>query len=205
VPAAAPAAPVDPSTGRTALGGRARRAVADATGATPRPAPAAMASTPPDAPPAAPAPAPAAAPTAEPAPATPPAAAAARDLRAEWDVVRPTLRGIAKPVFAAAELERTAGGTVTFAAPNAVHRDKCESVRKDVEAAWKAATGHAVRIELVAKDEPAATGAGAPPPPPDDEDIDLDDLVDAAPGTVPTTLDRLAEAFPGSQLVERGD
>ena len=40
---------------------------------------------------------------------------------------------------------------------------------------------------------------------PSDEDIDLDDLVDAAPGTVPTTLDRLAEAFPGSELVERGD
>ena len=34
------------------------------------------------------------------------------------------------------------------------------------------------------------------------EDIDLDDLVDAPPGTVPTTLDRLAQAFPGAELIE---
>ena len=67
-------------------------------------------------------------------------------------------------------------------------------------------------IKQPGNDEPGVFGTspqsveqGAPPPPPDEEDIDLDDLVDAAPGTVPTTLDRLAEAFPGSQLVERGD
>ncbi len=35
-----------------------------------------------------------------------------------------------------------------------------------------------------------------------DEDVDLDDLVDAPPETVKTPLDRLAEAFPGSELIE---
>ncbi len=202
VPVAAPAAPVDPTTGRTALGGRARRAVADVTGATPRPAPAA----PPDAPPAAPAPAtaaPATAPTAAAAPA--PAAPTARDLRAEWDTVRPTLRNLARALYSSMEIVATGPDTISFSPPNAATKAKCEDARKDVEAAWQAATGNAVRIELVTKDEPGATGASTPPPPPDDEDIDLDDLVDAAPGTVPTTLDRLAEAFPGSQLVERGD
>jgi hypothetical protein len=38
---------------------------------------------------------------------------------------------------------------------------------------------------------------------PPDDDVDLDDLVDAPPG--PSALDRLAEAFPGSEIVERGD
>ena len=38
--------------------------------------------------------------------------------------------------------------------------------------------------------------------PDDDADIDLDDLVDAPPETVKTPLDRLAEAFPGSELIE---
>ena len=38
---------------------------------------------------------------------------------------------------------------------------------------------------------------------PGHEDIDLDDLVDAPPGTVPTTLDRLAQAFPGRRA-DRG-
>jgi DNA polymerase-3 subunit gamma/tau len=98
----------------------------------------------------------------------------------------------------------TTSDTISFSPPNAATKAKCDDARKDVEAAWKAATGHAVRIELVTKDDSPPPGAASPPPP-DDEEIDLDDLVDAAPGTVPTTLDRLAEAFPGSQLVERGD
>jgi DNA polymerase-3 subunit gamma/tau len=37
--------------------------------------------------------------------------------------------------------------------------------------------------------------------PPDDE-VDLDDLVDAPPETVKTPIDRLAEAFPGSEMVD---
>ena len=37
---------------------------------------------------------------------------------------------------------------------------------------------------------------------PDDVDVDLDDLVDAPPESVRTPIDRLAEAFPGSELIE---
>ena len=37
---------------------------------------------------------------------------------------------------------------------------------------------------------------------PDDDDVDLEDLVDAPPETVKTPIDRLAEAFPGSELIE---
>ena len=69
---------------------------------------------------------------------------------------------------------------MVFSSPNAPHRSKCEQVRPDVEAAWKATTGHAVTIELITKDEPAA-GRG-PSPLPTDDDIDLDELVDAAAG-----------------------
>jgi DNA polymerase-3 subunit gamma/tau len=186
----APAAPKDPTTGRTTLGGRAARAVADATGATPRPAVATEAP---------------AAPPDEPAPAPPAAAPVARerDLRAEWDQVRPTLKNLARALYSSMDVVATTADTISFSPPNAATKAKCEDARKDVEAAWHARTGHAVRIELDTKDESAP--ASAAPPVADDEDIDLDDLVDAAPGTVPTTLDRLAEAFPGSQLVERDD
>lgn len=205
VPAATPAAPKDPSTGRTALGGRARRATEDATGPI----------TVPGAPPAAAAPA-AAAPSAAtvdapppvtaPAPAPAPAAAAvARDLRAEWEQVRPTLKNMARALYSSMEVVATTSEAISFAPPNAATRAKCEECRPAVETAWRAATGQPVRIELVVKDEPASPSAPTPPPMPADEDIDLDDLVDAAPGSAPTTLDRLAEAFPGSQLVERGD
>lgn len=37
---------------------------------------------------------------------------------------------------------------------------------------------------------------------PDDHEVDLDDLVDAPPESVKTPIDRLAEAFPGSELIE---
>jgi DNA polymerase-3 subunit gamma/tau len=37
---------------------------------------------------------------------------------------------------------------------------------------------------------------------PDDDEIDLDDLVDAPPESVKTPIDRLADAFPGSELVD---
>jgi DNA polymerase-3 subunit gamma/tau len=203
VPAAAPAAPKDPTTGRTALGGRAARAVADATGAIPRPDTATPAprAAPDTEPPAAAPPTAPSAPTVEP---TPPAPAREHDLRAEWEQVRPTLRNLARALYSSMDVVATTTDTISFSPPNAATKAKCEDARKDVEAAWRAATGHAVRIQLVTREDPAPLGA-APPPPPDDEDIDLNDLVDAAPGTVPTTLDRLAEAFPGSRLVERGE
>jgi DNA polymerase-3 subunit gamma/tau len=127
-------------------------------------------------------------------------------VRAEWEQVRPTLRNLARALYSSMDIVATTADTISFAPPNAATKAKCEDARKDVEAAWQAATGHAVRIELATKDDPSLPGGPTPPPPsPDDEDIDLDDLVDAAPGTVPTTLDRLAEAFPGSQLVDRAD
>jgi DNA polymerase-3 subunit gamma/tau len=37
---------------------------------------------------------------------------------------------------------------------------------------------------------------------PDDDEVDLDELVDAPPEAVKTPVDRLAEAFPGSELVD---
>jgi len=173
------AAPVDPATGRTALGGRARRAEAEA-GAVAAPAPVASAPTPAGS-----------------------TSSAGRDIGAEWEAVRRNLKGLAKPLFAAATLETSTGDTVVFSSPNAPHRAKCEQVRSDVAAAWQATTGHAVTIELITKDEPA--GGRPPAPGPADDDIDLDDLVDAAPGTVTTTLDRLAQAFPGAELIQGSD
>jgi len=41
-----------------------------------------------------------------------------------------------------------------------------------------------------------------PTPPPADEEVDLDDLVDAPPETVVSPVDRLAQAFPGSQIID---
>ena len=184
VPTPSAAAPVDPATGRTQLGGRARRA-ADASGPIARPEPA----------PASPAPPPGAAPAAAPS-------AVPGDLEAEWGRLKPTLKGMARAVFTPVDVVGAAGETITLAAPNATHLAKCREHLVVVEQACAEALGRTITIELVVRD--AAPSPVAPAAPTSaDEDIDLDDLVDAPPGSVPTAIDRLAEAFPGSELVER--
>ena len=68
--------------------------------------------------------------------------------------------------------------------------------------------GRAVTVELTHQGPEAAarpddpTPALAVPAPAGDEEIDLDDLVDAPPEAHKSGIDRLAEAFPGSELVE---
>ena len=137
----------------------------------------------------------------------------------EWDQVKPSLQGIVRALFTPLEVVGAAPGAVTLAAPNATHRDKCVQHRAAVEQAWQAATGHAVTVDVVLGDgaSDAQTPAGAMRPGPATRrgpdpraadahaDIDLDDLVDAPPGTVTTTLDRLAQAFPGAELIEESD
>lgn len=303
--AAAPAvaaAPVDPSTGRAALGGRARRAVAA------EPAPTAE---------------PAAAPPAEPAAAEPAGAAVAAppsaaepavseqpvvaeptdnattgavaepisvggsgvDADAWENAIRPSLRGMARAVYAPAEFVAGTADSLTLSVPNDVHLGKCEQHRDVVERAAAAHAGSAITIRLVTgsgdgpgggsgggsvvgsgggasggassagdgterggageripdADDPASAAPddGAPAGGqaargdvlspsagraaaaravadaaeprdvvepstdlPDDDDVDLEDLVDAPPETVKTPIDRLAEAFPGSELIE---
>ena len=163
-PAATPA-PVDPATGRTALGGRARR---DA----------------PQTPPAAP----------------PPAAAEAAPAELDWEQFKKTLRGLARPLYTAVDVVGIDGDVVTMVAPTAPHMAKCEQHRVEVESAWASATGRPVTIRLTVAEKVAAQPKGAPQA---DEDVDLDELVDAGQG--PSTLDRLAEAFPGAELVEKND
>jgi DNA polymerase-3 subunit gamma/tau len=81
----------------------------------------------------------------------------------------------------------------------------------DTEVRAVDATGPAEREPDAAADEAATTprpadGPSGPGPSgeglPDDDDVDLDDLVDAPPDSARTPIDRLAEAFPGSELID---
>jgi DNA polymerase-3 subunit gamma/tau len=155
----------------------------------------------------------------------------------DWvDHVRPALRKLAKALFAPVEFVDSAPGTVTLAAPNEMHKGRCEQQRAAVEAALAERAGGTVGLTLVVSGGDPSGGGGAPrpaddrpdlpssspsagaagtpaagdvapgahtgPPTEAEEDIDLDDLVDAPPESVKTPIDRLAEAFPGSELIE---
>ncbi|MEZ5249735.1 MAG: hypothetical protein R2713_11120, partial [Ilumatobacteraceae bacterium] len=107
------------------------------------------------------------------------------------------------------------------------HRAKCEQHRADVERVAAGLVGAPVPIVVVTDASPRPDdhdhdlGRGHPDdhhdagdhtapvvplrpaaPPPADEDIDLHDLVDAPPASVVSPIDRLAQAFPGSELLD---
>lgn len=227
---AAPAragAPKDPATGRAVLGGAAQRPVArapESAPAAPAPAPAAAAASAP-----APAPAPTTAPTAAPTAAPSPAPAAAESpvrsssgasLADVWDSsVKGRLKGMARPLYAACEAIGDDGSVLRLRVQNETHGAKCQEHRRDAEAALSSVVGRPVSIEFVVGGSPGGEGrAGSPSqpsyddrggmpssPPPDlpddDDDVDLSELTDAPPETVKTPIDRLAEAFPGSELM----
>ena len=225
--------PVDPATGRVALGGRARP---QASASAPAPAPAAPAHAPapaaapsaPDAEPAVSAPpvAPAATPTGaapapSPAPAPTPVSAAsaapadgatADQAVARWpsDVVS-TLKPLVRAIYSVPRVLGLRDGVLTLAVPNDTHRSKCEQFRADAEAALVAVLGARVPLAFVVDaahdDEPprgavAAAAPAAPAPVEADDDIDLNDLVDAPPESVVSPIDRLAQAFPGSEMID---
>jgi len=217
--AAAPAprpTPIDPSTGRAALGGRARREPEAAPPpSAPSPptdgvVPASVAAAPP-------APAPAPVPVVEPAP-----AASTSDLVAltatRWvSDIKPKLKGLARAMYSNTTLLGERNGAFAIGVTNETHRVKCEEHRKDVEAVIAAVVGGKVSVQLVVHSGPdddrdlvdddqsnvvpmqRPAQSAAPPP---DEEIDLDDLVDAPPESNVSPIDRIAQAFPGSKLVD---
>ena len=78
-------------------------------------------------------------------------------------------------------------------------RQRSESPRRSAErkAAEAQASGTPLQVD---EDVPAASEAEIHVLP-EDHEVDLTELVDAPPETVKTPIDRLAEAFPGSELV----
>ena len=195
------AGPIAQTTGRAVLGGAVRRTgPTDTTGTIP--VPAALSS----------APAPVAG-----------ASTASMSVPDAWErTVKGQLKPIVRALYSAGSFAGNSGIAWQFTVPNAAHGGKCEDHRSTVEAALSIATGSPVTIEFVVggrstdDHDPAPTPAPAPavsmtpssaptpepePEPERDEDIDISDLTDAPPESIKTPIDRLAEAFPGSELV----
>ncbi|MEQ1700950.1 MAG: hypothetical protein ABMA25_12625, partial [Ilumatobacteraceae bacterium] len=146
--------------------------------------------------------------------------------------IKPKLKGLARAMYSSTTVLGDRNGNFALGVANEVQRAKAEDHRKDVEAAIASVVGGKVTVQLVihsgpdddhemmvdaaesaasAAPAPSAGGQGnvvpmqrpaAPPVPTPDEEIDLDDLVDAPPEAVVSPIDRLAQAFPGSKLVD---
>ena len=138
--------------GRAVLGGAARTA--------PPAAPAAEAPSAPVRPDAEPAPA---ATSAAP-PGSPPSSTGSLSVEAAWDAARGTLKGLARPLFAAATLIGERDGVVRFEIPPGTPMAKCEAQVPAVREALSTALGRRVTVELVngSGDPPARPGAAEP-------------------------------------------
>ena len=122
------------------------------------------------------------------------------DLTAAWaDEVFPKLPQRARARFrGVGRWIKGPEGVATYALPNEHHRNYCEEVRADVEAALSERFGVRVLVKLIVEapdDAPAADRA-------DDveEMVDPTELKDAPPGLA-SPEDRLKQAFPGAEEV----
>jgi DNA polymerase-3 subunit gamma/tau len=221
-----------PTAARPTLGALRRRStpagpvVAEGTPATASTAPAAGASEPVE--PANPAAAEDAAVASEPvahpseasAPSVPDAATPfpSRDelVQAWGDHVIGRLRPKAKALFQAGRFVSAEGGRAQFGLPNDIHRNRCEDMRPEVEAALADQFGRPIPLVLVVDGVPAApvgpTDDGAPEPvrstppvasdPEDEEDLAVFEADDLQVAEIDNSAEaRLLQAFPGAEEV----
>jgi DNA polymerase-3 subunit gamma/tau len=122
------------------------------------------------------------------------------ELTLAWgDRVLGQLSARAKALYRSGRFTAVEDGAAVYALPNAVHRERCERCRAEVEAALAAEFGRAVPMHLVVDEQ------APPPPPPEQEDdvtIDVDDIRQAAPAAVASPIDHVMQAFEGAEVVE---
>ena len=108
--------------------------------------------------------------------------------------------------FLAGEVAGLNGDVIDFVLPTDSQVKRCESVRVDVEKAAAETFGAPLKIVLRAGGEPVKqTGGPAPAkaaPVQEESEIDVTDLTDA--GTMnATVVDRIADVFPGAEVLDQ--
>jgi hypothetical protein len=180
-----------------------------AAGSSARPAPARSPRDATPAPPSTPAP------PAPPAPAGSPGGAVddlpSRDeLTLAWgDTILASLSNRARSRFAGGRFIAVEGGAAVFGLPNVHHARRCEEVREEVEQALASHFARPVPLRVVVDQGGAtpSTGSAALSGPDPDEEVSLQDLGELTDATDVATsgLERIAEIFPGAELVDGGD
>jgi DNA polymerase-3 subunit gamma/tau len=137
-----------------------------------------------------------------------------------------------RAIYSAAHVIGVRDGAFALGVPNEAHRSKCAQYFPEVEAAVVRVIGSKVPFSFIVEVGPAhdddrspnpsgassrpsassstdsSSGAAAARSAVDaaadaaDADIDLSELVDAPPESVVSPIDRLAQAFPGSELLD---
>ena len=184
-------APVNPATGRVQVGGKARmpHSNPDPAAAQPTPAPQPTVPTPP------------------PAPVQPTTPASDSQVVAKWPEVLTGLKPFVRALYSAVTPQACTDTTLTLAAPNEMHMKKAQEHIDVVAAQVELVTGRSMSIEFtVDKDNTSPTNRTARPKVKEAEivdEVDRADIVDGPNVAMPSALDQLTKAFPGSQVVEQ--
>ena len=182
-------APVNPATGRVQVGGKARmpHSNPDPAAAQPTPAPQPTAPTPP--------------------PVQPTTPASDSQVVAKWPEVLTGLKPFVRALYSAVTPQACTETTLTLAAPNEMHMKKAQEHIDVVAAQVELVTGRSMSIEFaVDKDNTSPTNRTARPKVKETEivdEVDRADIVDGPNVAMPSALDQLTKAFPGSQVVEQ--
>jgi len=182
-------APVNPATGKVQVGGKARTA-----------------SPPKD--PSAPVVRPAAAPQAS-APAAPSAPMTDAQVLHLWPTVLAGLKPpLVRALFSAVTAHDFDGTTLHLRAPNPAHLAKVQEHLETAQHQLSTAAGRAISIDVTASEVAERTpsrGTARPRKVEADLDdmVDVADVVDAPKDAMPSMVDKLAEAFPGSQIIDK--
>jgi DNA polymerase-3 subunit gamma/tau len=121
--------------------------------------------------------------------------------------VRPVLRGMAKAIYMGAHVGGMHDGKLTVGFAGEPHRVRAEEYRVEVERALARVVGRTIALALVvdvtggSQDDNVLQLKRAPQPPPDEE-VDTTELTDVPPEAVLSPIDRLTQAFPGSEIIE---
>ncbi|MFM8867207.1 MAG: hypothetical protein ACKOFZ_02845, partial [Ilumatobacteraceae bacterium] len=182
-------APVNPTTGKVQVGGKARTASAPKDPSAPVARPTVTQ--------------PAAAPVTANQPVTD-----AQVLHL-WPTVLASLKPpIARALFSAVTAHDFDGTTLHLRAPNPAHLAKVQEHLQATEQQLSAAAGRALSIAMTATETAERTpsrGTQRPRKVESDLDdmVDVSEVVDAPKDAMPSMVDKLAEAFPGSQIIDK--
>ncbi len=128
-------------------------------------------------------------------------------LTAGWSAMLDGQSTPARARFLAGRVVSVHGDTITFVLPSEGQIRRCEPYKAEVEAAVTEAFGQPLKIALGVDDTPTPspmTGRPAPAAPAqaqEDADVDIHDLTDADVGNA-TVVDRIADVFPGAEILE---
>jgi len=133
-------------------------------------------------------------------PSEPQAAPTPEELDAAWGTVLDGLKGATKGMFRDGRFGSAEGAATVLSVPKGPPLDQLEKRRPEVESGLAAHFGRPVPVRLTIDDTSGPAARTDPPPDPEDDIVDVADLEDAP--SAGTGVERLAEAFPGAELVE---